>query len=75
MTTDGMNLHPPVSDSVKVMNLTHSMGSFMSKIVPPRLLSNSTSFPKSYLLDHLANQICRLERHKEDCCSLPPPKI
>ncbi|VUZ53048.1 unnamed protein product [Hymenolepis diminuta] len=51
------------------------MGSSMLKVVPSRLVTESTvakqqSAPKLYPLNHQANQICCLWKQKEGCFTL-----
>ncbi|VUZ53081.1 unnamed protein product [Hymenolepis diminuta] len=64
-TNDYMKLHPSIRGSVKVTNFTHSIEFSMPKVVPTRLVFESTVpkkqlVPKSYFLDHRTNQICYL---------------
>ncbi|KAM3188308.1 hypothetical protein ACTXT7_000531 [Hymenolepis weldensis] len=54
---DSMKLHPSVGDSVKLTNLTHPMESFMSKVVPARLISK----PATHITS-LSRGILQLQR-------------
>ncbi|VUZ53744.1 unnamed protein product [Hymenolepis diminuta] len=52
----------------------------MPKVIPERLVRElpvpkQQIGSKSYLSDHLTNQLCRLEGHKENCDALASPKI
>ncbi|VUZ52217.1 unnamed protein product [Hymenolepis diminuta] len=72
-----MNSYPSARDEVKVANLRHSP---MPKALPAQLTSGPTvpeqqSVPKSSLLDHKTNQICRLRRQKKTVVLLPPPEL
>lgn len=71
---DDMKKNPLVRDSVEVRNFTNSTKSSMLKVVSARLVYETTvskqqSVPKSYLLDHQANHVCRLKGYKEDGCA------
>ncbi|VUZ43717.1 unnamed protein product [Hymenolepis diminuta] len=72
---NNMISHLPDGDSVKIICLSHSMESSMTKVVSKPTVRKQQSVPASCLLYHQRKQICCLKGHKEGCCTLPPPEL